>query len=148
MPEVTDAELAILEFLWSQAGPVPIAAIAEALYGRRTASDHATVQSLLARLEAKGCVSREKSGRAYLYAAAIQRGELIGRHLRSLADKLCEGSLTPLLTHLVRASKLKARERRELRDLLAGLEETPAAADRASEEKTPRTAKPATRRHD
>lgn len=154
MPEVTNTELAILEFLWSCTEPVPIAEITEALYGQRTASDHATVQSLLARLEAKGCVRRERAGRAHLYAAVIARGELIDHQLRTLADKLCEGSLTPLLTHLIRTRKLKAKERQELRELLAGLEEeappSTTKAGNASEMKTPRSrsAKPTPRRHD
>lgn len=153
MPEVTNAELAILEFLWSQTEPVPIAAITDALYGQRTASEHATVQSLLSRLEAKGCVRRERAGRAHLYTAMLGRGELIGHQLRSLADKLCDGSLTPLLTHLIRARKLKAKERQELRALLAELEGTPPAppapdSDPATPTPRSRSAKPTPRRHD
>lgn len=145
--EVTDTELAILEVLWSRTEPVPIATITEALYGQRTASEHATVQSLLARLEAKGCVRRERAGRAHLYAATVERGALIDHHLRTLADKLCEGSLTPLLTHLIRARKLKAKERRELRELLTELEDPSSAAPSTAGAARSRQPK-ATRRHD
>jgi predicted transcriptional regulator len=39
--------------------------------------------------------------------------DLIGRRLRGVADKLCGGSMTPLLTHLVRGRSLKkTRDRR------------------------------------
>jgi predicted transcriptional regulator len=38
--------------------------------------------------------------------------------LQDVAEKLCGGSLTPLLTHLVRQRRLSARERQELRDLI------------------------------
>lgn len=103
---------------------MPIAALAEALYGKRTPASHATVQSLLARLEAKGCVRRSRPGRAHLYEATLERSALIDHQLRHLADKLCEGSLTPLLTHLVQARTLKEDERRELRALLAQLEDS------------------------
>jgi len=43
---------------------------------------------------------------------------VIGRRLQDMAEKLCGGSLTPLLTHLVRHRQLSARERQELRDLI------------------------------
>jgi predicted transcriptional regulator len=48
----------------------------------------------------------------------VNRDELIGRRLRSLAEQLCGGSLTPLLTHLVKTRRLSARERDELRALI------------------------------
>jgi predicted transcriptional regulator len=38
--------------------------------------------------------------------------------LQTVIDKLCGGSLVPLLSQLTRARKLTARERRALRDLL------------------------------
>jgi len=140
--EVTDTELAILEILWSRKAPVLIATIAEVLYGRRTASEHATVQSLLTRLEAKGCVRRERAGRAHVYTAAVQRGELIDYQLRALAEKLCDGSLTPLLTHLIHGRALKATERRELRELLGELEAGRAAAPSGGGKPSTRKPKP------
>ncbi len=52
------------------------------------------------------------------------RGEdLIGRRLQDMAEKLCGGSLTPLLTHLVRTKGLTARERQELRGLIDELDQ-------------------------
>ena len=59
---------------------------------------------------------------AHTFAAAVGREELIGRRLREVAEKLCGGSLTPLLTHLVRARRLSARERQELRQLIDELD--------------------------
>jgi len=121
-PDVTDTELSILEVLWAAGKPVAIAVIAEALYSERSTSAHATVQSLLGRLEAKGCVVRRRDGRAHLYSAAVARQVVIDHQLRSLADRLCEGSLTPLLTHLVQASQLSEADRAELRGMLDALE--------------------------
>src|SRR5262249_13780459 len=51
------------------------------------------------------------------------RSELIGRRLQDVAEKLCGGSLTPLLTHLVRTRRLSPRERRELGDLIDELDQ-------------------------
>ncbi len=52
----------------------------------------------------------------------MEREDLIGRRLQDMAQKLCGGSLTPLLTHLVRQRRLSASERQELRDLIDDLE--------------------------
>ena len=42
----------------------------------------------------------------HVFRAAVERDELIGRRLRAVADTLCGGSLTPLLTHLVQGRRL------------------------------------------
>jgi predicted transcriptional regulator len=120
--DVTDAELAVLQVLWDR-GPATIRQLTEALYPEGGAAQYATVQKLLDRLEAKECVRRQRAPAAHVFAAALGREELIGRRLQDVAEKLCGGSLTPLLTHLVRARRLSARERRELRDLIDELEQ-------------------------
>ena len=42
--------------------------------------------------------------------------------MQALAEELCGGSITPLLTHLVQNRKLSARERAALRDLIDRLD--------------------------
>ncbi len=119
--DVTDAELAVLEVLWDE-GKATVRQISETLYPSGTGSHHATVQKLLDRLKMKECVSRDRSVWPHLFRAAIRRDELIGRRLQTTADKLCGGSLQPLLTHLVRSSNLNHRDRQSLRLLLDELE--------------------------
>ena len=115
--DVTDAELAVLQILWDD-GPATIRRLTDLLYPGGGAPQYGTVQKLLDRLEAKGCVRRDRTTAAHTFAAAIAREDLIGRRLQDMAEKLCGGSLTPLLTHLVRTRRLSARERQELRDLI------------------------------
>ncbi len=118
--DVTEAELALLEGLWSS-GPATIRQLTADVYGDSGVSSYATVQKLLERLEAKGCVRRER-GPIHYFQAAIDREVLIGRRLREVADALCGGSLTPLLTHLVKGEGLSTRERDELRRLIDDLD--------------------------
>jgi BlaI family penicillinase repressor len=115
--DVTERELAVLQALWD-AGPATIRQLTEALYPGGGAAQYATVQVLLNRLEAKGFVRRARVAAAHTFTAALGRDELIGRRLRDVAEKLCGGSLTPLLTHLMRTRRLTADERRELRSLI------------------------------
>lgn len=119
--DVTDTELALLQVLWD-GGTATIRQLTDAVYPDGGTAQYATVQKLLERLESKGCVRRERTPPAHVFTAAIAREDLIGRRLRDMAEKLCGGSLTPLLTHLVRTRGLSPRERQELRDLIDHLD--------------------------
>ena len=119
--DVTEAELALLQVLWDD-GPATIRQLVERVYKQTGTSVYATVQKLLDRLETKECVQRERGGPVHIFRAAINRDELIGRRLRAVADSLCGGSLSPLLTHLVEGRGLSDQERRELRGLIEKLD--------------------------
>jgi predicted transcriptional regulator len=124
IPDVTDAELAVLQTLWDQ-GPATIRRLTDTLYPEGTAGQYGTVQKLLERLEAKGCVQRDRRPWPHIFAAAIDRGTLIGWRLRNMAEKLCGGSMTPLLLHLLKADKFSPEERHELRAFLEQLKNPP-----------------------
>ncbi|MBI1833074.1 MAG: BlaI/MecI/CopY family transcriptional regulator [Planctomycetes bacterium] len=115
--DVTDAELDVLQVLWKH-GPLAIRRITELLYGACKTSQYATVQKLLERLEAKECVARNRALNVHVFSAQVDREELVGRRLQAVAEELCEGSLTPLLTNLVQMQKLSAKDRQMLRDLI------------------------------
>src|SRR5208283_4206325 len=114
---VTDTELAMLDVLWKQ-GPSTIRQVTEILYPRGKFSEYATVQSLLQRLEAKGYVVRDRSSFVHVFRAKVQRAAVIGRQLQDVADKLCEGSLAPLLLQLAEKTQLTEEQREILRKLL------------------------------
>ncbi len=119
--DITEAELAVLQVLWDD-GTATIRQLTDVLKPGGGSAQYATVQKLLDRLEAKGYVRRDRTEAAHSFAATVGRDELIGRRLRDMAEKLCGGSLTPLLTHLVRTRRLNARERQELRLLIDELD--------------------------
>jgi BlaI family penicillinase repressor len=115
--DVTDAELDVLRALWAD-GAATIRALSDRLYPGGGTSEYATVQKLLERLEDKGHVAHRSEGRQNVYRARVQREELVARRLRDTAEQLCDGSLTPLLTHLVSAGRLSPDEILELRRLV------------------------------
>jgi predicted transcriptional regulator len=121
LQELPDAELAVLQRLWEQ-GPATIRQLTDALYPAGTDAHYATVQKLLDRLESKKCVSRDRSSHAHIFRALVNRDDIIGRRLEAMAEKLCGGSLTPLLTNLVRSKRLSPKERREIRRLMEELD--------------------------
>lgn len=119
--DVTEAELAVLQALWDL-GPATIRQLVERVYQQTGTSVYGTVQKLLERLEGKGFVERDRGAAVHVFRARVDRDELIGRRLRAVADSLCGGSLTPLLTHLVAGKGLSAAEQRDLRTLIEKLD--------------------------
>ena len=118
--EVTDAELDVLELLWER-GPSTIRQLSDRLYPGGGPSHYATVQKLLDRLEGKGCVDRRRDDRVNVFDAAVDRSKLVVRGLRRTAERLCGGSLAPLLSQLVEAAELSPEEIEGLKDLVARL---------------------------
>jgi predicted transcriptional regulator len=115
--DVTDAELAVLEVLWDR-GPSSRRQIADLLYPGGEPAHYTTVQKLLERLEAKGHVDARTAKPVRTFAATITRDQLINRRLLDVANKLCDGSMTPLLLNLVRGKSLSERDIEELRNLV------------------------------
>jgi len=120
--EVTDTELAVLRLLW-KTDDATIRELTDALYPDGGHSHYATVQSLLDRLQTKGFVAREKDGRVNRYRPSVSRSELAGRRLRATADALFDGSMAPLLTHLVDSADLGPEEITALRELVDQLDD-------------------------
>jgi predicted transcriptional regulator len=119
--DVTEAELSVLQTMWDQ-GAMTVRQLTDELYPGGGSSEYATVQKLLERLGGKDYVVRDRDVWPHVFEAAVGRDELIGRRLQTTADQLCEGSLQPLLTTLVKSDKLSAKDRKSLRGLLDELD--------------------------
>jgi predicted transcriptional regulator len=118
--DVTDAELAVLQVLWD-CGPSPIRKLTEILYPHDVDTQYSTVKRLLARLESKGYVSRDRSEAIHVFDALVDRDELVGRRLQRLADSLCDGSISPLLTQLASSESLTEEQQQTLQSLIEEL---------------------------
>jgi BlaI family transcriptional regulator, penicillinase repressor len=135
--DITESELGVLRILWDR-GPSAIRQLTDVLYPGGGAAQYATVQKLLDRMEAKGYVERDRSLYVHVFAATLDRDELIGRRLRSLAEALCDGSMTPLLTHLARAQDLSDADRTALRAIIDEAPDDPTDAGRSGAGRTRR----------
>jgi predicted transcriptional regulator len=119
---LANAELAIMDLLW-QREKITAREIREELYPDTTKAQHGTVQRLLQRLEDKGYVHRDRRLSIHFFSAAVDRQTYAGSQLESLASRLTDGSLAPLITHLVDRNKLSRDDIAELRAILdQGLE--------------------------
>ncbi len=121
LDQVTDAELSILQFLWEH-GEASTREITIFLYKEVTGAKMSSAQKLIERLEAKGCIGRDRSQRrAHRFRALASREEFLRSRLQVLADRVCDGTLVPLATSLVRSKGLSRKEREELRKLINDL---------------------------
>jgi predicted transcriptional regulator len=116
---IPDAELELLKVLWERE-KMPARELAEAAYGNTTNAAIGTVQKLLQRLEAKRLVGRDRSRHVHRFWAMASREEIAGQQFEALAAKLTDGSLAPILMHLVQAKRLTKRDREDMRRILEG----------------------------
>jgi BlaI family penicillinase repressor len=116
--DVTDTELAMLQVLWDR-GRATRRQVTDALYPDGGAAHYATVQKLLERMQTKSYVTHSREDGVLVFTATVDRDELISRRLRDMAEKLCGGSMTPLMMNLVNAHPLSAKELDELQAFLA-----------------------------
>lgn len=121
---VSDAELEVLKELWT-AGPATVRDVAAALRRRRRRLAYNTVLTLLSRLRDKGYVAADRRDTAHLFSAVVTRDELLGSSLSALADRICDGTASPLVLALVKGQKFSPDEIAHFRQLLDDLDAKP-----------------------
>lgn len=101
-----------METLWSTDSAITARDVQDALTDRRLATT--TVLTVLGRLERKGLVSRERSGRAHRYRSVASREDHVAMLMRDALDASPDrgASLARFL------GSIPADERAALRDLL------------------------------
>lgn len=114
---ITEAELEVLKVLWLHQ-PLTSRALTAQLYNEINRSSMGTVQKLIARLEEKGMVNRDRSNSVHQFRAAVTREGIAGMQLEEFASKLSGGSLSPFVVHLVQAKRLSKKEKEQIRRLL------------------------------
>lgn len=111
----TEGELELLNVLWEH-GPLSLSEVHERI-GREIG--YTTIQTRLNRLVDKLWVERSKQGRQPMhYAALIEPQQVSGTQLDLLVEKVSQGSVVPLVAHLVRGASLTSDELAELKRLI------------------------------
>lgn len=122
-PPLANAELAVMDMLWEKM-QLTARQLREMLYPDTSKTQHGTVQRLLQRLEDKGCVLRDRSQSVHIFSPAITRQAYAASQLEQLASRLTDGSLAPLITHLVAENKIPPKEIEQIREILNDCEVT------------------------
>jgi len=118
---VSEAELEVLKALWA-GGPGTVRDVAGRMSASRRGRAYTTLQTLLNRLQGKGCVACDKERLPHVYRASVTREALVRQSLNELAGKLFEGAMTPLVMALISNRKYTATEIGSFRKLLNEVE--------------------------
>jgi predicted transcriptional regulator len=110
----TDAELGILNVLWSR-GPSTVRQVAEAL-GRE--AGYTTVLKLLQIMTEKQLVVRDETARTHVYRAAFTEDQTQRQLVTDLLDRAFGGSAAKLVLQALAANKASPEELAEIRKLL------------------------------
>lgn len=120
-PRPTDAELEILNVLWSR-GPSTVREVHETITEHKPAQ-YTTVLKLLQIMATKGLARRDVSARAHLYEAARPREETRSQLAGDLLQRAFGGSARSLMLGALAGRKTSKKELAELRRLLDEHEE-------------------------
>jgi BlaI family penicillinase repressor len=120
-PRPTEAELAILDVLWSR-GEATVREVYEVLY-ERDGGGYTNALKLLQVMHGKGLVQRDDSQRAHVYRAAVSREAAQSRLLGPIVQRLFGGRRMDLVLSVLGAGEAPpAEELAQVRELLDRLE--------------------------
>ncbi len=114
-PGLTEAELRIMDALWTQA-PASVAEVTERLSEPRPAYN--SVLTILRILERKGYVTHDKDGRRFTYSPVVDQQQARGHALTSLLGRFFGGSEEMLVMHLLGREKVDTPQLDRLRTML------------------------------
>lgn len=120
--QLTDLQFAILRVLWSR-GSATAAEVTEALREERGLAQQ-TIATVLSRLERRGIVTHETRQRQYVYLATVSEPEVRRSMLAELTDRLFEGDVAALVTHLLSARDISPGDLARVKQLIAAHEST------------------------
>jgi predicted transcriptional regulator len=109
---ITRLQLEILEVLWTT-GPSTVAQVRSRLMSQRRLA-YSTVATILSRMERKGLLYHEKSGRAYLYGAAVTQSQVQQAILSDLVDRLFDGKMSRAIGPMLEAHDVDSAELDEI----------------------------------
>jgi BlaI family transcriptional regulator, penicillinase repressor len=114
---MSELEQAVMIVIWSR-GNATAADVQQAMAQERPLRD-STIRTVLLRLEEKGYVRHEVSGRTYVYSCLEQPRSVAARAVQQIMDRFWHGSLESLLAGMVDGEMVDTAELREIVDRLS-----------------------------
>ena len=112
---ISEAELEVMQVLWESDQPLKVQDICDRLVN--STWNYKTVATLLLRMEGKGAVVSEKSGRVNYYKPVMNKEKYVRDQTRSIIAKLYHGSAKELAVSLFQSGEMTKEEIEEIRKL-------------------------------
>jgi len=112
-----DLQLRIMKILWLR-GEATVTDVLADLTGPSDLA-YTTVATMLRKLEAKGLVTHRIEGRSFIYRARVKEEEVTRTMADHFVERLFEGSLTEVVSHLLSTREVSKDELETLERLIA-----------------------------
>lgn len=109
---LSDLERAVMNVVWRR-GNTTAAEVQNDLAAERPLRD-STIRTVLMRLEEKGYVQHEVSGRTFVYSPLQASSSVAARAVKQIVDRFCQGSLESLLAGMVDNELVDSDELQEI----------------------------------
>ncbi|HGJ7092221.1 TPA: CopY/TcrY family copper transport repressor [Streptococcus pneumoniae] len=97
--QISDAEWQVMKIIWMQGEQTSTDLIR--VLAERFDWSKSTVQTLLARLVEKECLTRKKEGKSFVYSALLTLGQSRDLLVQDIKDKVCSRRIRNLLADLI-----------------------------------------------
>ena len=115
-PVPTDLELEILKVVW-QRGQATVREVYKDLAAQRKIA-YTTVLTMMGVLERKGHLKKSAGERAYIYTPTQPQSQVVQGMVQEFVGRVFDGSLKPLLVHLVEDERIDPAELKEIEALV------------------------------
>jgi predicted transcriptional regulator len=111
-----DLQLRILQLLWRR-GEMTALAVHAALKPERPLAP-TTVATMLAKMDARGLIAHREEGRAFVYRAVVEAGDVTRGVGEYFVERLFAGSVAGAVMHLLRTGDVSRSELDQLEKLI------------------------------
>ena len=119
--KLTASEWSVLACLWEDSPRTVMQLVAD--LENRVGWAKSTTITTLRRMEEKGLLHCQQTGRGKLYSPAVERERAATAETRSFLDRVYQGSVGLMMSAMARRKELSADEVAELRAILDQIEE-------------------------
>ena len=98
--QISDAEWQVMKIIWMQGEQTSTDLIK--VLEKRFSWSKSTIQTLLARLVEKECLTREKQGKSFIYSALSTQEDSRKLLVQDIKDKVCSRRMKQLLADLIK----------------------------------------------
>lgn len=114
--QISDAEWQVMKIIWMQGEQTSTDLIK--VLEKRFSWSKSTIQTLLARLVEKECLTREKQGKSFVYSALLTLDDSRGLMVHDIKDKLCSRRIKLLLADLIEECDFTLADLNQLQQVL------------------------------
>lgn len=115
--QISDAEWQVMKIIWMQGEQTSTDLIK--VLEKRFSWSKSTIQTLLARLVEKECLTREKQGKSFIYSALLTQEDSKKLLVQDIKDKLCSRRIKLLLVDLIEECDFTLADLEGLEEVIA-----------------------------